>query len=180
MTCRSSVGCSFCNSTQEDLPLSSLQGIHLTCFAYLQMQDPPLEMDPGFRQGSPCQLAASELMVPGSFGADGQNLAGPSMTYASPAGHYPPPLYPMHHAALPFGPGHTPAQQFLSNGSQLPQRHRQSWGYRGQQGYPQQYNQLPNQGFPESYWRSPSPMPFQHGLPQHLNSTATVNLLFTF
>ena len=146
----------------------------MTWLLQLQMQEPPLDMDPDLRQGSPCQLAASELMVPGSFGAEDQTLMGPSMT---PTRHYPPPRYPMHHQMTAnFGPMHNTAQQLPSYGSQQQPRYNQSWSFSGQQAFPQQYNQPPNPGYPEPYWSNPSPVPFQHGLPQRLNNTAMVNI----
>lgn len=160
-----------CHHLVRYYPLT--RGYHETaCFRALSCPWQDLlrmDMAVDFRQGSPCQQAASELMDPGSFGADRsqQHVEHNAQPGQNPT--YPGPPFPMPTQTPlqghPFGmSSHQPLPH-----SQLPSFYPQPWNFGGQQGflpaYSQQFSQpycqpqIPR--FPDPYWQGMQQPPFQ-------------------
>ena len=117
-----------------------------------------MEMAVDFRQGLPCQQAASELMLPGSFGADGQDLMGPFPPNGQPPiPYYPRPSLAAQHPANSLGVPSPQQHQHLPYSPQQPY-YQPPWGHRSQQGFPQQglpqqYGPAPGGNYPDQYWQ---------------------------
>lgn len=150
-------------------------------FSSSAVQDMPsmaLEVDD--RDGSPCRQAATELMVPGSFGEDQKLLQEQHPTFSQTLATYFP------------GSPYLSQQQVSPSGSQLPPGNQHSvqygreqfsrqppWNFWNQQELSQQYSQQPSREFPGQWGKDVSPRqknyrhpPLQSLQPLHLVQSA--------